>query len=117
MILFLSRLNLQAANAASDIENLREINRLKNELAASEANGKTLSAKVKDLTALNATFEESLSKEQANNAELVETVAELKLALSKVQHEKDHSTELYLTEKKRVDVLEESLKVTEVTTI
>ena len=65
-----SRLNLQQANAASDIENLREINRLRNELAAAEASNKTLSVKVKDLASLNASTEEILGKVQETNNEL-----------------------------------------------
>jgi len=104
-------LSSQTATNAADIDHLREIHRLKNELNQSEAGNKTLTQKVKELSALLMGAEEVSSKLNAENALLETQLSELKLALKKSEDESKHAIEMAIVERKRIEALEEHLKV------
>jgi len=104
-------LSSQTATSAADIDHLREIHRLKNELTHSEGSNKTLTAKVKELSALLMGAEEVSSKLNAANAQLEIEVNELKTALKKAEDESKHAVELAIVERKRIESLEEHLKL------
>jgi predicted nucleic acid-binding Zn-ribbon protein len=99
-------------SAATDIDNLREIHRLKLELSNSESNNKNLSSKVKELTALNNTAEEALAKERATNKLIEQQLSEIKVALDSAEKDARHTNEMLIAEKKKLDGVEDHLRVT-----
>lgn len=106
-------IRLQASNqAASDVDNLREIERLKAELVNAENNAKTLSNNIMQLTMNLSTSENKLNRATSQITALEGQLETSAADLSKVSGDLKTTQEQLVAAKKRVEIMEITLKST-----